>query len=64
MKQVLETLKKCEIFSEVPESVLTEIIIPLGTVREIPKDTNIITYQEKVDFFGVVISGRIWVNRP
>lgn len=59
MDQVLKVLKRCKIFDEISEKDLTEYIMPLGILREFHKDQCLIAYQEKVDFFGVVVSGRV-----
>ena len=61
MNDQLEKLKRCPLFREIPESVLEKQIIPLGTVMEIPANAALIQYQEQVDYFSVVVSGKLHV---
>ena len=59
MEQILDILKKCEIFRDIPEEMLEECVIPQGVLREIPKEKYLIGYQEQVDSFAVVLSGKV-----
>ena len=58
MNELLEKLKSCPIFRNLPELVLENQILPQGNLMEIPKNASIIRYQEKVDHFSILISGR------
>ena len=59
MKELLNQMKKCPLFQGVPEEVLKEKILPFGKLQELPKDSALIRYQERVDQFSVLISGRL-----
>ena len=59
MNEVLEKVKSCPLFRNLPEEVLENQILPQGNLVDIPKNTTVIQYQEKVEYFNVVISGRI-----
>ena len=59
MNELLDKLKSCPLFRNFPENVLENQILPHGNPMDIPKNATVIQYQEKVDCFSVVISGRI-----
>lgn len=59
MNELLDKLKSCPLFRNLPEEVLENQILPQGNLVDIPKNTTVIQYQEKVEYFNVVISGRI-----
>ena len=59
MHELMDRLKGCSLFRDLPESVLREQILPQGNLMEISKNTAVIQYQQKVEYFCVVISGRI-----
>ena len=59
MNELMEKLKACSLFQNLPESVLENQILPHGNLMEIPQNAAIIHYQQKVDCFSVVISGRV-----
>ena len=59
MKEVMEKVRGCLLFQDIPETVLEEQIMPQANVIDLPKNSVLIQYQEKVDYFCVVISGKI-----
>lgn len=59
MKELVQLLKRCILFRDIPEDMIQDKILPLGKLQEVPKDNYLIITQEKVDFFGVVVSGSI-----
>ena len=59
MNELLEKLKSCSIFRNLPEDVLEKQILSYGNLVDIPKNATVIQYQEKVEYFSVVISGRV-----
>ena len=59
MKELLEKLKACPLFRDIPEDVLKEQILPRGNLVDVPKNGTVIQYQEKVEHFSMVISGRV-----
>ena len=59
MEDLLNALKRCPLFRDMPEPMLESQILPHGTPMDIPKNAAVIQYQEKVEHFSVVISGRI-----
>lgn len=59
MNELLDKLKQCSLFQDWPEDVLENQILPQGNLMDIPKNATVIQYQEKVEHFSVVISGRI-----
>ena len=59
MNELMTKVKSCPLFRDLPEWVLEEQILPQGNLMDIPKNATVIQYQEKVEHFSVVISGRI-----
>ena len=59
MNELLEKLRSCSIFRNLPEDVLENQILSYGNLVDIPKNATVIQYQEKVEYFSVVISGRV-----
>lgn len=59
MNELLEKLKACSLFRDIPENVLENQILPHGNLVDIPKNAAVIQYQEKVEHFSVVIFGKI-----
>ena len=59
MNGLLDKVKSCRLFRNLPEDVLENQILPQGNLVDIPKNATVIQYQEKVEHFSVVISGRI-----
>lgn len=61
MKDIAVELTTCSLFRDVPETLLREQVLPRGTVRVIPKGQYLIFPQERLDYFGVVLRGRIYM---
>ena len=61
MTQVLSLLKQSKLFSGIPEESIVQNILPHGQLREYQKDQALITAQNQVDYFGLIISGRIHI---
>ena len=59
MNELLNKLKNCPLFRNLPETVIENQILPQGNLMEFPKNAAVIQYQERVEYFSVVISGRI-----
>ena len=61
MNGLMDRLKTCPLFREIPESVLENYILPRGSLIEIPQNVALIQYQEQVDYFSVVVSGKLQI---
>ena len=59
MDEWLTKMKQCALFHGIPDAVLEKDILSLGKVQDLPRDGALIRYQEKVDQFSVLISGRL-----
>ena len=59
MNEWLTQLEQCALFHNIPDAVLEKEILPWGKFQELPKDGMLIHYQEKVDRFSILISGRL-----
>ena len=61
MDELMEKLKSSPIFRNIPESVLQTQILPHGKRIDVPKNGTVIQYQELVEHFSVVISGKLHI---
>lgn len=61
MNELLDKLKACPLFRNLPEEVLENQILPQGNLADIPKNATVIQYQETVEHFSVVISGKLHI---
>ena len=61
MTELMDRLKICPLFREVPEFVLENQILPQASLMEIPRNAAVIQYQEQVDTFSVVVSGKLHI---
>lgn len=57
MDQLIQHLLRTQLFSDLPETVIAQEILPHGRIREVRKGNHWISFQEKADFFGIVLSG-------
>ena len=61
MNHFIEGLQNSSLFCGLSEDVIRQQILPLGKIQEYAKGTYLIMPQERLDSFGVVISGLIHV---
>ena len=59
MKLLLEGLKRSELFSDFPEEIVTNCILPHRQIQEYRKGLCLIRPQQKVSRFGILLSGKI-----
>jgi CRP-like cAMP-binding protein len=59
MEDFLTLLQSCRLFSGLPEAFIRTEILPHGKLRTYNKDAEIITPQECVDRFGIILKGKI-----
>lgn len=59
MKLLIQILKNTPLFADLSENVIEDEILPCGRIQEVPKGNCLISFREKIDFFGVVLSGKI-----
>jgi CRP-like cAMP-binding protein len=61
MEPFLPRLQHCPLFSDCPEALLRQHILPQATLRTAERNAQLLCPQERVERFGVVVSGRIQV---
>lgn len=59
MNQLVRMLQESILFSGLSEETIENEILPCGRTQAIPKGNHLISFQEKVDIFGVVLSGKL-----
>lgn len=61
MEELIKQLAKTELFSGLPEEVLRQEVMPHRLVQEYRKGVFLIEPQQKVNRFGIVLSGKIHI---
>lgn len=59
MNQLVRMMQESILFSDLSEVTIENEILPYGRTQDIPKGNHLISFQEKVDVFGVVLSGKL-----
>lgn len=59
MTDLLTPLRKCKLFFDIPDEILTKEILPHVRPTDFPKETVIFSLNETVDTLGIIISGSI-----
>ena len=63
MEQWITTLQKCILFRDLSEEIILQEILPSGRIVEVPCKKELISYQDKVDWFGVILEGKVQVSQ-
>ncbi|WP_291236346.1 Crp/Fnr family transcriptional regulator [Frisingicoccus sp.] len=61
MEMYAEAIKKCRLFMNLPLAVIQRDILPMAHVQDISKGKYMIMYQDYVDYFGIIISGKVHI---
>lgn len=61
MDELLKVLGQTELFDDLPEETIRREIIPHGHFQEYTKGQFLILPQQKVEHFGIVISGKVQI---
>ena len=62
MKELTALLARSALFYDLPPETIASQIIPLGNIQEYPKGACLVMPQERLDHFGIVVSGQINVT--
>ncbi len=63
MDTALEVLKKCRLFQEAGPETLERDILPRGRLREFERQSVLISPGDRVDWFAVVLQGRVHISQ-
>lgn len=63
MEDLLPVLKKSKLFCTLSEEVLRQSVLSQGTLRTFPKQTVILSPQDQVNWFGLIIEGKIQISQ-
>ena len=61
METYAEAIKKCRLFMNLPLAVIQRDILPMAHVQDISKGKYMIMYQDYVDCFGIIVSGKVHI---
>lgn len=59
MQTLVQQLKESALFSQLSDEIIEREILPYGRLAEIPKGNHLVRSQERLDFFGIVLKGKI-----
>ncbi len=54
-------LQRCPLMAGLPEQLICQTLLPLGRMRGFAQNETIISAQEQVDWFGIVLEGRVQI---
>lgn len=63
MEPTLSVLAQCGLFRDLPPRTLEEKIIPQGRFREFERQAVLIAPGERVDWFAVILQGRVQISQ-
>lgn len=61
MTDPIPVLRRSSLFRDLSETFLRDALLPLGAERRFAKNEALITEGERVDWFGIVLTGRVQV---
>lgn len=61
MEDAVKILGACPLTDGLPEELIRRVLIPLGKVRRFSRHEEIIGAQERIDWFGIVLEGRVQI---
>ena len=61
MDNCAEILRTCPLFSDLGEERIQQALLPQGTIRQFSRNEELIGIREPVEWFGVVLEGRIHI---
>ena len=61
MSEPTAILRRCPLMAGLSEEFVRQMLLPLGKVRQFPKNGALISAQERIDWFGVVLEGRVQI---
>lgn len=63
MENLTSTLQRCMLFRELTEEIIESQVLPAGEIWEYAKNSTLISAQETVDWFAVILQGRIQIEQ-
>ena len=63
MKDLVQKLHACQLFRALSEESIRQAVLPLGVLKSFPKQTIIISPQDKVNWFGLIIDGQVQITQ-
>ena len=59
MENILSLLQSCRLFAPLSPDQLQQYVLPLGRLRQLEKDQQLLEPQQKLEQFGIVLEGRV-----
>lgn len=59
MALLTEILRNTSLFHDLSDEVILKELLPRGTLKEVQKGEQLITFGKSMDYFGVIVRGRI-----
>ena len=61
MTEPVTILQNCPLMAGLSEEFIRQTLLPLGKKRQFPKNGALISAQEQIDWFGIVLEGRVQI---
>ena len=61
MNEPAAILHRCPLMAGLSEDFIRQTLFPLGKVHQYPKNKALISAQERIDWFGIVLEGRVQI---
>ncbi len=61
MNEPADIVQRCPLTAGLSEEFVRQTLLPLGKLRQFPKNGALISAQERIDWFGVVLEGRVHI---
>lgn len=59
MENLLQVLKDCKLFRDLPDDIIARNVLPHGQIQDIPKRSHLVMAQESIDTFGLILVGKV-----
>ena len=59
MENLLQALKICKLFRDLPDDVILQDVLPYGQIQDIPKRSHLVMAQERLDTFALILFGKV-----
>lgn len=59
MENLLQAIRNCKLFQDLPEEVILKDVLPYGQIQDIPKRNHLVMAQDSIDTFGLILYGKV-----
>lgn len=63
MNEIIPILRRCKLFCELETAAVEKQVLPAGNILQYPQNTSLILGQDTVDWFAVLLRGRVQISQ-